>query len=279
MRMPAPDTLGIIAGKGLLPRLLIDGCIEQNRAFAVVGVSGFVEPETMHKAGKYAVELPIGQLGAALAFFNQCGVRDVVMAGHISRPKFSQVKPDAKGAKLLAKLTTRLFAGDDALLRTITDFLAAEGLRIVGADGVLESLVMPQGVLTTRTPSTADEADIARGIKVAKAIGRLDIGQGAIVQNSHVLGVEALEGTDALIERSASLRFSEGAGGVLVKMKKPGQEARVDLPSMGPKTITLLAQYGFAGVAMEAGNALLLEREATIAEANALGLFVVGVSG
>ena len=276
--MTGQPTLGIIAGKGQLPRLLMDGCADKGRSFALIGVEGFVEDATMQQAGERGTLLPIGQLGAALDFMANLGATEVVMAGHIARPKFSHVIPDGKGAKLLAKLTTRLFAGDDALLRTVTEFLQAEGFAIVGADTVLDSLVMPEGVLTSIRPSSADEADIARGVQVAKAIGALDVGQGAVVQNTHVLGLEAIEGTDALIERSAKLRASDGAKGVLVKVKKPGQEARVDLPSMGPQTIEKLAAAGFAGVAMEAGNALIIKREEAVQRANELGLFIIGVT-
>src|SRR5262249_36662000 len=156
-----------------------------------------------------------------------------------------------------------LFGGDDAVLKTIVSFLEDEGFRVVGSDDVMGSLLTPEGALTKTKPGREAEADIAHGVKVARQLGELDAGQAAIIENSHVLGLEGAEGTDELIRRCGKLRKAERSG-VLVKMKKPQQEKRVDLPAIGPETVQRVHDEGFAGIAIEAGASLLLERDKTV---------------
>jgi DUF1009 family protein len=270
----ASNKLGIIAGNGDLPRLLVEACLDQNRPFFVIAFEGITSSEIYQHHPHILAQF--GALGSTLSVLRDEGVDTLVMAGGMKRPKLSALKPDAKAAKLISRLGMGLFAGDDTLLKTITQFLEEEGFRIVGADDVLGDVRMPAGVLGSHSPTVGDLSDIARAAKVARAIGALDVGQAVIVQQGHVLGVEAMEGTDALIERCGLLRLDE-PGGVLVKVKKPTQDRRADLPSMGVETVRRVKAAGLAGIAMEAGQSLLLDKDSVVNAANEAGIFVYGV--
>lgn len=269
------DKLGIIAGEGDLPRLLMSACARQNRPYCIVAIEGSTPPELLVDQEYFSTTY--GAVGATLDALRERGVRELVMAGRVKRPTLNSLKPDAKGVKLIARLGMGLFSGDDRLLKTITQFLEEEGFRVIGADDVLGEALTPAGVLGAVMPTPADFADISLGVKVARAVGALDVGQAAIVQAAHVLGVEAAEGTDALITRCSSLRL-DVPGGVLVKVKKPLQERRVDLPSMGVETVRRMKEAGFSGIAMEAGHSLMLDRDAVIAAADDAGLFIYGMT-
>src|SRR6185312_5486451 len=184
------------------------------------------------------------------------GVTELVLAGGVRRPSLLALRPDLRTAKFVAKIGMRAL-GDDGLLRAIVAELEGEGFRVVGADTILN-------------------AALARGVTAARALGALDIGQAVVVQQGVVLGVEGTEGTDALVARCASLAL-DGPGGVLVKMAKPEQERRADLPTIGPDTVVRAADASLRGIAVEAGAALILDRAETIAAADARGLFIVGV--
>jgi DUF1009 family protein len=186
------------------------------------------------------------------------------------------LRPDWRAAKFLARVGYRAL-GDDGLLKAIIREFEGEGFRVVGADAILSSAVAPVGPLGRHAPDAQAEDDIALGFRIVRALGALDIGQAAVVQQGLVLGVEAIEGTDALIARCAGLR-REGAGGVLVKAPKPGQERRADLPTIGPRTVEAAAAAGLRGIAIEAGASLVIDRAALVAAADRTGLFVVGVA-
>ncbi len=268
-------TLAIIAGRGDLPKRIADACRVRGEPFIVLAFEGETEADWLHDTNHYFIRL--GHVGEAMELMHRNDVQQIVMAGPIARPRLRDLKPDAKGAQLLKKLGKSLFAGDDRLLSTITRFMEAEGFKVVGADTLLESGTMEEGPLGSHAPDEQALEDIRLGLKTVKAIGALDIGQGVIVQHGHVLGVEAVEGTDALIARCATLKQEE-AGGVLVKAAKPGQEERVDMPAIGVETVKHMVEAGFAGIALEAGHTLIIDREAVIEEADKGGLFVVGVS-
>jgi DUF1009 family protein len=166
--------------------------------------------------------------------------------------------------------------GDDGLLAAVVKELEREGFRVIGADRLLDDAVLPEGPLGHLRPDADALADIAHGMRLARAIGALDIGQAVVVQQGLVLGVEAIEGTDGLLRRCAALR-RDGPGGVLVKAEKPGQERRADQPTIGPQTVILAAESGLRGIAAEAGATLVLDRDEVIRLADSAGLFVVGV--
>lgn len=272
-----PPKLGIIAGGGELPRLLIRACEDQDRPFCVLLLEDTADAETLALAGDKGLLIRIGAIGKALEFLHAQHASELVMAGRVTRPKLTQLRPDMQGSKLLARLGSSLFSGDNTLLSELVVFFEEQGLRVVGADDVLHDLVTPEGLVGSVFPDKQAKLDIEHAARVAKAIGTLDIGQAVVVQKQHVLGVEAIEGTAALIARCGALRFEE-RGGVLVKVKKPQQERRVDLPTIGVETIEQIASAGLSGVAVEAGASIMLNRKEIAKRADALGVFVLGFS-
>jgi DUF1009 family protein len=273
----SPNTLGIIAGSGDLPRMLMRACNEMGRPYFLLGLQDAVDAETITEAGNAHAEIRFGAIGKAIDLFRAHGVQELVLAGKVTRPKISTLRPDLKGAKLLARIGTQFLSGDNELLSSIVTFLEEEGFRVCGADDVMHDLLAPEGMIGSIYPDKRAQSDIEVGARVAREIGALDIGQAVIVQNGQVLGVESIEGTDALITRCAPLKL-EATGGVLVKTKKPQQEKRVDLPTIGLQTVERIAECGFAGIAVEAGASLIINRREVARRADALGIFIVGFS-
>lgn len=267
-------TLGIIAGGGTLPRRLVESARARGREVFVLALEGEAEPET--PIGVAHVWCRLGAAAKALRALRDNGVSEVCFAGGVRRPTLAAIRPDWRAAKFFAKVGYRML-GDDGLFSAVAKELEIEGFRVVGAHDLLDDDTMiPDGALGSVVPDTEATGDIARGIEIARALGALDIGQAVVVQQGLVLGVEAIEGTDALLRRCAGLR-RDGAGGVLVKVQKPGQETRIDRPTIGPETVRLAAEAGLQGIAAEAGASLLIDRDAVIRAADAAGLFVVGV--
>ncbi len=165
--------------------------------------------------------------------------------------------------------------GDDGLLRAIVHEFEREGFEVVGADSLVDALLAPTGVLSNCKPDEQGSVDIERGIAVARALGEVDVGQAVVVQGGLVLAVEAAEGTTAMVQRAGRERRA-GGGGVLVKVAKPGQERRVDLPTIGPDTVVTAAEAGLAGIAVESGSVLIIGRDEVIAQVNTHDLFLVG---
>lgn len=269
MSSPA-SKLGIIAGGGALPGLLIESCKAQAREYFVLGLSGFADPAQLPAN----IWLHLSEVGKAFTALKNAGAREIVLAGTVRRPNISELKFDLKAAGFLARVAGRSL-GDDGLLSVIVSEIEREGFKVVGADTILAEILAPAGVLGLHRPDVAAQADIARGINVARAIGAADIGQAVVIQQGIVLGVEAAEGTDALLARCASLAMP-GPGGVLVKAKKPQQERRADLPTIGVDTVRNAKAAGLRGIAVEAGHSLMLGRADIIAAADEAGLFVVG---
>ena len=264
--------LGILAGRGELPGLIAAACRARGQEFFVVAFEGHAERRTVE--GVPHAWFRLGAGGAALERLKAEGAMELVMAGGIRRPSLAELRPDLRTARFFAKVGMAAL-GDDGLLRAIVRELEAEGFRVIGVDAVLADLVAPEGNLTRAAPDAGALADIAHGFAVVRALGAVDVGQAAVVQQGLVLGVEAIEGTDALIARAGTLR-REGPGGVLVKARKPGQERRADLPVVGMATVEGAAAAGLRGIAVEAGGTLLLDRAAIVMAADRLGLFVVG---
>jgi DUF1009 family protein len=217
-------------------------------------------------------------MGAAvtgLSLLRENNVTELVLAGSVRRPSLVTLRPDWRAAKLFARIGYRAL-GDDGLLSAIVSELEQEGFRVLGVDQLLDGGVVAEGPLGKNHPDLESEADIERGLHVARAIGALDIGQAVVVQQGLVLGVEAVEGTDELLRRCAALR-REGPGGVLVKVEKPGQERRADRPTIGLRTVMLAAETGLLGIAFEAEATIVLDRDEVIRAADQAGLFVVGI--
>ena len=270
-----PVALGILAGGGDLPGRVAAAARAAGREVFLVGLEGFAEKQVLAPYPHAFVRL--GAAGRILSLLREAACRDLVLVGPVRRPSLLDLRPDKDGARLLARIGRAAFAGDDGLLAAIVRVLGDEGFNVVGAHEILTEAVGPEGVLTRVQPDATASADIQRGIAVVAALGTVDVGQGCVVQQGIVLAVEAIEGTDAMLARAAALS-RPGPGGVLVKLVKPGQERRADLPTIGPATVASAAAAGLRGIAFEAGGTLLAEREATIAAADAAGLFLIGVN-
>jgi len=265
--------LGIVAGGGRLPQRLLEACRAAGRDVFVLALEGAAEPETVR--GVPHAWCRLGAAVTGLSLLRENNVTELVLAGSVRRPSLGALRPDWRAAKLFARIGYRA-VGDDGLLSAIVSELEREGFRVLGVDQLLDGEIAGAGPLGTVQPSSQSQADIEHGLRIARAMGALDIGQAVVIQQGLVLGIEAIEGTDELIRRCAVLR-REGPGGVLVKVEKPGQERRADRPTIGPRTVVLAAEAGLLGIAVEADATIVLDRDEVIRAADRAGLFVVGV--
>lgn len=277
---PGPH-LGLIAGGGALPLAVAARCEAEGRPVTVIRLAGFADPALNRWPG---VEVGMAEIGRILKVLKQAGARSVCLAGLVSRPDFRTLKPDLKGASLLPGIIAAATRGDDALLRKILSVFEAEGFDVEGADDILGGETLPAGALGSVRPTEAQLADVRKALNVADKSGELDIGQGAVVVEGLVLAVEAQEGTDAMLRRVAelpqALRGRPGLGrGALGKAPKPIQDLRVDMPVIGPRTVTLAAEAGLAGIAGREGRLIVMDRRGLVETADRLGLFVWGEPG
>lgn len=267
--------LGIIAGGGELPKVLIEHCLNQKREFFVLAIEG--------NAGKDMIpqDVPqkwirIGQAGTGFKLFKDEKVKEVVMIGTIKRPSFFDLVPDLRTAAFFAKIGAKSL-GDDGILRALVKEIESEGIVVRGIHEVLPDLLIKEGVLGKVKPSKQAKEDIRRAVEVATALGKLDVGQAVVVQQGLVLGVEGIEGTAELVRRCKDYK-RKGNGGVLVKIRKPQQDMRIDLPTIGDRTIMSAYESGLEGVALHAGNGLIVNEKEAIKLADKLGLFIMGVN-
>lgn len=266
--------LGIIAGGTKMPQLLIDYCLDTGRDFFVLAIEGNADkavftPRVPHKW------IRIGQAGTGFKIFADEGVEEVVMIGTIRRPTLTDLVPDLRTAAFFARIGMKAL-GDDGILRALIKEIEVENMRVVGIHEVLPQLLVKEGVLTKKRPDKQAEADIQRGVEVARELGRLDVGQSVVVQQGLVLGVEGIEGTDELVRRCGDYK-RKGDGGVLVKLRKPQQDMRIDLPTVGVNTIENIHNTGLRGLAVHAGNALIVDEEEVVRLADEYGLFIKGI--
>lgn len=273
------DKLGLIAGGGGLPYEIASFCRRAGRDLFVVRLKGFADAEMEAFDGAPA---GIAEFGRCLDLLRGAGCRSVCLAGVVKRPDFNALKPDLKGLAILPGAVAAARNGDDALLRYLLQLFEREGFRVEGAHQVMDDLTLAAGPLGGLAPSAEALEDAGKAMRVAADIGRLDIGQGAVVCAGLVLAVEAQEGTDLMLRRVAELPAEirgtpEARRGVLAKVPKPIQERRVDLPTLGVRTIQAAAAAGLAGVVAEAHGLLVVDKAAVAREADRLGLFVLGV--
>lgn len=266
--------LGIVAGRGELPLMLIKACQEQNRPFYVLALKDHAQPQL------YSENLPLswirlGDVGKGIKIARENKVEEIVMIGAVRRPTFSQIRPDWRGVKFFAKAGLKAL-GDDGILKAAIEEIEKEGFSVVGADTILTDSMSTLGLYGKVKPDKQAKTDIAKGYGIAKVLGQADVGQSIVVADGLVLGVEAIEGTDALIMRSGPLARSS-VKPVLIKVKKPNQETRADLPTIGVQTVINAFAAGFCGIAIEAGSAFVVDRDAVIKKANELKIFVIGI--
>ncbi len=272
--------LGLIAGGGALPITLARQCHAVGRPLFVVRLKGIADEPLREFPGE---DIGLAELGKCFKALKTAGCESICLAGVVKRPDWASLKPDLRGVKALAGAVTAARGGDDALLRFLVGEFESEGFVVEGAHEIAAGLTLDAGPLGKIAPSAEHMADIHKAFEVAGEIGRMDIGQGAVVCEGLVLAVEAQEGTDVMLLRCAELprelRGEPGQPkGVIAKRPKPIQEQRVDLPALGVTTVENAARAGLAGVVGEAGKVLVLDRAGVIAAADRLGLFVYGVS-
>lgn len=272
--------IAIICGGGSFPGAVAEAIVRRGRQPVMFGLKGWADPKIVERYSHHWIA--IGQIGRFVRLAHSEHCRDVVMIGTLTRPPLRHVRLDWVTLRLMPRIVRSFRGGDDRLLTGVADILESEGLRVIGVDDVAPEIFMPTGRLGRYGPSDRDFGDIARGLKLITALGPFDVGQAAIIANNHVLAVEAAEGTDNMLKRIANLRqqgrvTAANRTGVLVKAPKPGQDRRIDLPSIGPQTVALAARAGLAGIAVAAGSTIITETAEVIAAADSDKIFVVGV--
>lgn len=269
----APKIIGLIAGGRQFPVMVARGVKAAGHRLVVVGFTGHTNPEVYPLADAHR-EMKLGQLAKLLDYFKAEGVEAAVMAGSINKPGVLDIRHfDSKAVKIIFSLKGK---GDDAILRAFATLLEGEGMALLPPQAFAQGLLTPAGVLTRRAPDEREWADLRAGVRLARELGRMDIGQCVVLREGIVAAVEALEGTDAAIARGCSLG---GPGCVVVKVLKPGQEERVDMPAVGLDTVRGLASGKGTCLGVEAGKSLFFDLEATVAAADRAGIAIVGLAG
>lgn len=273
--------IGLIAGGGVLPFAVADSLTARGLKPIFFALKGVCDRERVSRFPHHWIA--VGQIGKVVRLLRAENCRDLVFIGTLVRPALSEIRLDWGTIRVMGQVLAAFRGGDDHLLSGIGRILEREGFRMVGIQDVAPDLLMPSGCLTRKTPDQSAAADIAKGLDVLRALSPFDVGQAVVVIDGHVVGVEGIEGTDALLLRIAQLR-AEGRiraktrRGVLVKAPKHGQDLRYDLPTLGPRTIENAADAGLAGLAVVAGNTLVAEPQALVGAADSSDLFVVGLS-
>jgi len=278
--------LGLIAGNGRFPFLLLDAARAQGLAVAVAAIREETDAEINDRAAadpSISVHwLSLGELSRLIEIFHKEGVQKAVMAGQVKHKQiFSSIRPDWRLAKLLLNLRTR---NTDMLLGAVAKVLGDEGIELISSTAFLEPLLAEEGVLTPRAPDEDERRNIEYGLGVARALAAFDIGQTVVVAAQACVAVEAMEGTDAAIERAGALMQNIGEGDAstlarrltIVKVAKPNQDMRFDVPVIGMRTIETMIAAGATCLSVEAARTLLFDREALLARAAAAGIAIVG---
>jgi DUF1009 family protein len=273
--------LGLIAGGGGLPVRIAMAEREAGREPFVMRVT----PDTDELQAFPNGQAGLAEIGGIMKTLKREGCDAVCFAGQVKRPNFAALRPDWRGAALLPKVVAAARKGDGAIIDVIVSAFEKEGFKVVGAEAAAEELLAEAGALGKVAPGTDHRADIVKGAALIEALGPFDAGQGTVIRQGFVLAIEAAEGTDAMLDRCTALPadmkgFEPGQEGrrlgVLIKMPKPGQELRVDLPTIGVPTVERAAKAGLGGIAVAAGQALIVDREGVSAAADRLGIFVYG---
>jgi len=268
----------VLAGEGQLPVHVVEGAREAGYPVRVIQLHGFGDmarfdvPVATHKLGAF---------GAMVKWLKAHDITHVSMAGQVTRPDFSKLKPDLKGLKKLPAIAAAARKGDDALLQAIIGAFESEGFAVLAPQDLAAHLKVSEGHLGAHKSGSFRE-DVIKACETARKMGGLDIGQAAVVADGVVLAVEAQEGTANMLRRVGRLPVDvrgqpSARRGVLAKMLKPGQDSRIDLPTIGLETVELADRAGLAGIVVEAGAAFILDREAAVERADAAGVFIMGL--
>jgi DUF1009 family protein len=260
---------GLIAGNGRFPFLVLEAARSQGIEMAVIALREEASPELERIAARLHW-VSLGELGKALDLLHREGVNKAVMAGQVKHNKlFSGIQPDWRMAKLLFSLAKK---STDSLIGAVAGVLESEGIELVDSTAFLKPLIPQPGVLTRRTPDEREAADIAYGLRIARQIAAMDVGQTAVVSNLACVAVEAMEGTDETLERAA--RISGGAPLVVVKVSKPRQDMRFDVPVVGLPTVQIMKKSNATALAIDAHRTLLFDRAQLIDDADASGITI-----
>ena len=265
--------LCVIAGGGILPRKIADNFDPSGDRIFFLALRGVTDPEVI--AGRHHEWLELGEVQKAIDAMYRNNVDRVVMAGPIQRPALSSLALDKRALKMLAKGGLKVF-GDDGLLSLVAKEIEKEGIKVIGIEQILSGVLTKEGLLAGPKPTKISWDDIKRGLQVLNSLGPCDVGQSIAVQEGIVLAIEAIEGTDQMIERAGSLQRNV-SGPILIKISKTNQDKRVDLPTAGPETVNNAIRSGFQGLALEANNSLLLDKDRVIEIAEKNSFFVIGV--
>jgi DUF1009 family protein len=274
------ERIGLIAGNGTFPLLILDAARAQGFEVVVVAIKEEASPEIEERGAASVHWVSLGELSKLIETFQREGVRRAIMAGQVKHKQiFSAIRPDWRLAKLLLSLTAR---NTDSLLDAVAKVLAEEGIALESSTALLEPLLVKSGVLTRRAPTERERENIECGRSVARQLAQYDIGQTVVIAESACVAVEAMEGTDAAIERAGHIMGSlRGDASTLsrsltvVKIAKPNQDMRFDVPVVGVKTIEVMQAAGATCLALDAGKCLLLDGEKVLDAANAAGIAVV----
>lgn len=277
------DGVCVVAGSGRLPVDVAAGLVAAGFRPFIVMAEGEVEPSSGLAQYEHCV-MKVTEFPSLPSVLLRRGIRHLILSGGISRrPSLREIPVTLSLLRILPSVITGLARGDDGMLKLLIWVLERQGLTVIGAHQVVPDLLATLGAMTRASPGSSDEADLAAALGAARAIGALDIGQGAVSIGGRVVALEGAEGTEGLLARVATLRQSGRVSakkrGVLVKCAKPSQELRVDLPTIGPATVEQAHAAGLAGIGVEAGKSLVLDQKTTIERADALGLFIVGLNG
>ena len=265
--------LCVIAGGGILPRKLADNFDPSGDRIFFLAFRNVTDPEVV--AGRHHEWLELGEVQKAIDAMHRNNVDKVVMAGPIQRPALSSLALDIRALQMLAKGGLKAF-GDDGLLSLVAKEIEKEGIKVIGIEQILPGVLTKEGLLAGPAPTKISWDDIKRGLQVLNSLGPCDVGQSIAVQEGIVLAIEAIEGTDQMIERAGSLQRNV-SGPILIKISKTNQDKRVDLPTAGPETICNAIRSGFQGLALEANNSLLLDKDCVIKIAEKNSFFVIGI--
>lgn len=272
--------LAIVAGGGSVPIAVAEAVMRRGRRVVLFPVRGWADPAAVERFPHHWVA--VGQVGRLAGQAHAEGCRDLVFVGTALRPVLSSVRLDWTAFRLLPAVWRAFRGGDNHLLSGVAAMFQGLGFRIVGAHEVAPEILIPRGNIGTLEPGQRDRADIARGLALLRAIGPFDVGQAVVVANNQVLAVEAVDGTDNMLERIAELRVggrvatAQGAG-VLIKAPKSTQDRRLDMPAIGPRTVEAAARAGLAGIAVVAGSTIIAEPQQVARAADAAKLFVYGI--
>ena len=274
----APDPsgpLGLLSGGGRLPLDIAAAAVAAGRGAHIVAIEGFASPQVADFPHQW---VNLGQLGRILASLRRAGCRDLVIAGALQRPDLKKLRFDFGALRRVLTLLRLTRGGDDSVLRRVVTFFEAEGFAVRGVGEVAPHLLAGAGSMGAAAPTAAHSAMIDRAARFIWAIGPFDVGQAVVMTPAGVVAVEGVRGTDAMLRDLSGGGAGEGRGqgGVLVKFAKPTQEMRIDLPTIGPDTVSAVAAAGLAGLAVGAGSAVMIERHETLCRADAAGVFVVG---